>query len=176
MAEETPAAEAEKQPTDEQSGKQEPAKAPETDPEIEAIAQKANNPDAVRNALTAERQAAREAREATEALQRKVKEFEDRDKSDQEKQAEALKAAEGRAAAAEASLLRFRVAAKKELPAELAERLQGKNEKELEADADRLLELVKPNGQKAGDADGGKGEPEDDRSFNEAIRAAVSRR
>jgi hypothetical protein len=40
-------------------------------------------------------------------------------------------------------LLRLTVASKKKLPMDLASRLQGETEAELEADADKLLKLVK---------------------------------
>jgi hypothetical protein len=50
------------------------------------------------------------------------------------------------------------VAASKGLPAEWAERLQGKDREELEADADRLRRIVAPS-RSFGDADAGRGEP-----------------
>jgi hypothetical protein len=176
MADETTAETTSEETTDDKSGKQETETTTEqkTDADIEAIAAKANDPDAVRNALTAERTAAREAKEANADLARRIKEFEDRDKSEQEKKDEALKSAEDRAKQAEAGLLRFKVAAAKQLPAELADRLQGKNEKELGEDADRLLELVKP-GKATGDVDAGRGEPDEGGSFNDAIRQAARR-
>lgn len=146
-----------------------------TDADIEAIAAKAENPDAVRNALTAERTAAKEARERADALAAEVQTYKDRDKTEQERLEERATTAEGRAEKSEAKLLRFEVATKKKLPLELADRLQGKNKTELEADADRLLELVKPNGKPEGDADGGKGEGGGGQTFNDLMRATARR-
>lgn len=175
MADETTSESTSEETTDEKSQTKETTTAVEqqTDADIEAIAAKAKDPDAVRNALVAERAAAKEAKDANAELAARIKEFEDRDKSDQERKDEALKTAEERAAKAEAGLLRHRVAASKQLPPELADRLQGKNEKELGEDADRLLELVKPSGQKAGDSDAGKGEPDEGGSFNDLMRQTV---
>lgn len=44
-----------------------------------------------------------------------------------------------------AALARYRVAVAKGLPPELVDRLRGNSEEELAADADQLLELVRPN-------------------------------
>lgn len=99
--------------------------------------------------------ASKKAAEELEQARQKLKQYEDRDKSEAEKAEEARKALEARAAKAEAELLRLKVAAKKNLPTELAERLRGDSEEELEADADRLSELVKTP--KTVDTDAGKG-------------------
>lgn len=144
-----------------------------TDADIEAIAAKGENPDAVRKALTEERDAAKQARDEAKALADKVKEFEDRDKSEQQKMEERATTAEQKATDAEAKLLRYRVAAEKKLPSELADRLQGDTEKKLKEDADRLLELVKPDSTPAGDIDAGKGEGGGGNTFNDAIRAGI---
>lgn len=143
--------------------------------DIEEIAAKAEKPDAVRNAIQAEREAAKEARERAEALAAKVKEYEDRDKSEQEKLEERAGEAESRAQKAEKALLRFRVAATKGLPAELADRLQGDSEDELNEDADRLLELVKRKDKPSGDVDAGKGEGGEGTTFNDVLRAQFAR-
>lgn len=105
--------------------------------------------------------AAKQAREALEAAQADLKTYEDRDKSDADKAEEARKALEARASKAEAELLRLKVAQKKNLPPELAERLRGETEEELEEDAERLSELVKP-GKSPVDTDAGKGRPKSD--------------
>ena len=141
-----------------------------TDADIEEIAAKAENPDAVRNALQRERTAAKEAREKADELAQKVREYEDRDKSEQEKLEERATTAEQRASAAETKLLRFEVATSKGLPLELADRLQGSTKKELEEDADRLLELVKRPDPATGDGDGGKGAGGTSVSLNDRIR------
>lgn len=97
-------------------------------------------------ALAAERKARRDAEKAAKELQAKLKEFEDRDKSDSEKTAEALAAAEKRAADAEAKALRLEVAASKELTPAQAKRLVGTTQEELEADADEILEAFPAKG------------------------------
>ena len=161
-----------------EGGKQDPGKEPvkETgtpatgaEGEIEAIAAQADNPDAVKNALKAERERAAAADKELKKLAAELKKYQDRDKSEQEKLEEAKTTAEKEAAEAKAELLRLRVAAKKQLPPELAERLRGEDEKELEQDADRLLELVKPKAQ--GDPDAGKGQEATGRTFNDLLRA-----
>lgn len=146
-------------------------KQPDAKPDdIEQIAAQADKPDAVKRAIQAERENARKERDRAEELAAKVKEFEDRDKSEQEKLEERAASAESRASAAEAKLLRFQIAVDKSLPLDLAERLQGKSKKELEEDADRLLDLLKPNGKPSGDPDAGRGEGGEGESFNDVLR------
>lgn len=123
------------------------ARASEAD---DALLKDARDPDAVRNALKTERDAAKAAKDEAKAakakaeeLAKKVQAFEDRDKSEQEKAEQRAVEAEKKADAAEKKLLRLRVAADKKLPADLADRLQGESQAELEADADKLLKLVK---------------------------------
>jgi len=110
----------------------------------EKVVEGADRPDAVRNALAAERAKAKQAEARAKAAEATVKQFEDRDKTEQQKLAERAETAEKAAADAEARLLRLTVGAEKGLPAALAERLQGTTEEEMAADADRLLEAVKP--------------------------------
>jgi hypothetical protein len=105
--------------------------------------------DAGQKALTAERKARTAAERAAksqqkqlEELTRQLQEFQDRDKTEAQKLAEAKSAAEQRATSAEQQLLRFKVAAAKNLPANLASRLQGATEEEMTADADSLLEVL----------------------------------
>ncbi|MFK4868990.1 hypothetical protein ACI3K4_27630 [Streptomyces sp. CSMPJR101] len=85
--------------------------------------------------------ALRKANKEAETLRLKLKEFEDRDKTEAQKLAEAKTVAEREAASAKQELMRYRVAANKKLPAELANRLQGSTEEEMAEDADRLLEV-----------------------------------
>lgn len=68
--------------------------------------------------------------------------------------------------------LRLRVALDKQLPSELIDRLQGATKEEMEADADKLLTLVKPA---TPSFDGGArgGTPPDD--MNARLRAAAGR-
>lgn len=106
---------------------------------------------------------------------KKFDELQEASKSDLEKvtgERDTLKTA-AESAAAEA--LRLRVAVTKQLPAELIDRLRGSTKEELEADADELLKLVKPQGRTS--FDGGKGRenatPADD--MNTRLRKAVGR-
>jgi hypothetical protein len=93
-----------------------------------------------KRAATAER-AAKAQQKQIEDLSRQLQEFQDRDKTEAQKLADAKAAAESEAATAKQELMRYRVAAKKKLPAELANRLQGATEEEMEADAISLLEV-----------------------------------
>lgn len=120
-------------------------KAPVATPE--EIAASADKPDAVSNAIKAEREAAKKAKaERDEALAR-IKEFEDAQKSEEEKRQEALDAAQketetlrSQIKTLEVAKLRSEVAAAKKLPPKLADRLTGETIEEIEADADSLLE------------------------------------
>lgn len=85
--------------------------------------------------------ALKKANKEAETLRLKLKEFEDRDKTEAQKLAERASAAEGEAATAKQELMRYRIAAKKKLPAELADRLHGATEEEMAEDADKLLEV-----------------------------------
>jgi hypothetical protein len=104
-------------------------------------------PPAVKEILRKNRKDLADAQKAARDAQAKVKKFEDRDKSELEKATETAAELKETAAAA----LRRAVAAEKGIPADLAGRLQGDTEEDLAADADRLLEHLKP-------ADGEKGE------------------
>jgi colicin import membrane protein len=125
------------------------AKAAETDPDEELL-KGARNPDAVKNAIQAEREnakaakkAAEDATAALEAERAKVKTFEDRDKSVQEKAEQEAADAKKEAKEATHKLLRLEVAGAKKVPPNLASRLVGETKAELEADADELLKSVK---------------------------------
>ncbi|MGE0133754.1 MAG: hypothetical protein AB7L91_06325 [Dehalococcoidia bacterium] len=83
-----------------------------------------------------------EAKRLRPAAER-LKEIEESQKSESEKQAEALREAQGKAAAAERELIRTRVALRKGLSESMAKRLQGDTEEEIEADADELLSSLK---------------------------------
>lgn len=94
-------------------------------------------------------------RKAAEALQAKLKEYEDKDKSELDKTTERATTAESRAAQLEQDALRLRVAYAKGLPFEMAGRLVGTTEAEMQADADNLLKLVAPATTTTATADGG---------------------
>lgn len=102
-------------------------------------------------------EAAENRRRAQEA-QSKVEEYEAANASELEKANKAKEKAEKEAAESKARLLRFEVAADKQVPADAVDLLTGSTREELEAQADKLLELVK-KGAKAPDFDGGAREP-----------------
>ena len=103
------------------------------------------------------RKKAQEVSERLEAL-------EERDKTEAEKAAAKAAKEAQRAEAAEAKLTRYEVAAEKGLPADTLDLLSGNTREELEAKADRILELVKSRteSQKEPDFDGGAREPAPD--------------
>lgn len=112
-----------------------------------ALIERADNPDAVRNAIKAERQKANDAEERNKKLLARLAEFEDRDKTDAERQSQLIEElqrerdeAAAKARELELNMLRARVASEAGVPAELVDRLRGDNEKDLRADAVRLAE------------------------------------
>ena len=86
-------------------------------------------------------EAAKYRKEAQEAKS-KAQEYEDRDKTELEKLNGKLSKAEQAKLDAEQRLLRYEVAAEKQVPAEALELLTGSTREELEAKADKLLALV----------------------------------
>lgn len=68
--------------------------------------------------------------------------FQESQKTEQQKLADRLAAAEKSATDQASLLMRYEVAAKKGIPLAAAARLQGATAEELEADADKLLELI----------------------------------
>jgi hypothetical protein len=107
-------------------------------------------------------EAARHRKEAQEA-KAKAAEYEERDKSELEKLSGKLSKLEQEKANAEGALLRYEVAAEKQVPADALDLLTGNTREELEAKADKLLELVKSrNTNESPDFDGGAREPADE--------------
>jgi hypothetical protein len=107
---------------------------------------------------------AAERRVEVQQLKEQLEERDEKEKSELERaQGKATKAEQARLEA-ESKLLRFEVAAEKQLPKELVPRLRGSSREELEADADELLNLVKSrtDTDKAPDFDGGAREPAPD--------------
>jgi hypothetical protein len=102
-------------------------------------------------------EAAQHRREAQEAKQR-AQELEERDQSEVEKATTKAAKAERERDEAKAALLRYEVAAEKQVPAEAVDLLVGNTREELEAKADRLLELVKAR-ETTPDFDGGTRDP-----------------
>lgn len=147
---------------------------------VEDIAAQAKNPDAVSNAIKAERDKAKAEREARLAAEARVKEFEDAQKSEDEKREEALQAAKQEAEAHKARVhelevrqLRTEVAAEKSLPPKLAARLTGETREEIEADAVSLLEdLGTLPVETPPPGDGGARTPVTPKDLNEQIREA----
>jgi hypothetical protein len=148
-------------------------------PNDEEVLAAAQNPDAVKRALDAERETAKAAqRERDEALA-KVKEYEDANKSDLEKAQTEATDATTRAATAEAKALRLEVALDKKVPAELIDRLRGETKEELETDADALMALVgsgdgdgKGSATPPGSFDGGARKPTPNKNLDEQIAEA----
>ncbi|MFI9244152.1 hypothetical protein ACIGXF_16540 [Streptomyces sp. NPDC053086] len=119
--------------------------------------------------------ALRKANKEAETLRLKLKEFEDRDKTEAQKLAERATAAEQSAAVAQSELMRFRVAADKKLPAELADRLQGSTPEEMAADADKLLALFNAQQRQTPNYDGGVRHTARPASMNDLIRQTAGR-
>ena len=119
-------------------------------------------------------------RKAAQEAQAKVAEYESANQSELEKLSGRLAATEKQRDEARASLLRFEVAAEKQVPGDALELLTGTTREELEAKADKLLELVKSRTEteKAPDFDGGVREPAPDPkapedAHNEAVLALL---
>lgn len=123
--------------------------------------------EAGEKALEAFKQRAREAEariKELEPLAAQAREIEEAQKSEVQKAQDKLaKEAEARKAA-ETRLLRYEVAAEKEVPADALDFLVGDTREELEAKADKLLELVKSRNENDSqpDFDGGPREPAED--------------
>lgn len=128
-----------------------------TEPPVETPAE-GELPEAVKKILQENRKELRDAVKRAKQAEARAKEYEDRDKSEQDKLAERAAQAEKDAADARQQYLRLKVSTAKGLSAELAERLNGESEEELEQDAERLLEIVKPK-PVTGSLDGGARRP-----------------
>lgn len=113
---------------------------PATPPPAEQKPSKADLPPELQAVVDKERAESRAATKRAEAAEKRAKEFEDKDKSDLEKATERAAAAEKRAADLELASTRLRVAAKHGLDPDLADRLRGDTEAEIDADAKALAE------------------------------------
>ena len=106
---------------------------------------------------------AENARYRTEAqeVKKRLEELEERDASEVEKAQKKATKLEQEAAEAKSKLTRYEVAAEKGLPADTLDLLSGNTREELEAKADRILELVKSRteSQREPNFDGGAREP-----------------
>lgn len=146
----------------------------------EEIAAQAEKPDAVSNAIKAEREAAKKAKaERDEALAR-LKEIEDAEKSEAQKREEVLaetqkelEALKNQNHQLEVRQLRATVAAQKNLPPKLAGRLTGETVEEITADAESLLEdLGTLPGETPPPGDGGARTPVPPKDLDDQIREA----
>jgi hypothetical protein len=95
----------------------------------------AENPDAVRNAIQAERARARAAYAKAKDLETRLRAIEEANMPLEDR----LRAATARAEQAEGAFLRYKVGARHNLPETLVDRLRGQTEEELEGDAQSLL-------------------------------------
>lgn len=110
-------------------------------------------PDAVKAILKKERDARRDAERRATQAEGQVATFEQEKLSDLEKQTQRAEKAEREAAELKATVMRSRVAAAANLPAELAELLKGDTEEALTEHAQRLAAFV-PKGDGAEQAAG----------------------
>jgi hypothetical protein len=131
--------------------------------------------DAGKRALDAERKRAKAAERERDQLATRLKEFDDRDKTEQQKAADRADAAEKRAADLEMRLLRSEVAAAKGLTPGQARRLQGETQRELEKDADDLLEEFGAKNRGPGSADGGPRTTSKPTDMNDLLRQMAGR-
>ncbi len=100
--------------------------------------------DAGKKALAEERAARKAAEKSAADLEARLKAIEDKDKTETQKAADAAATEKAARVAAEARADRLEVAMAKGLTPAQAKRLQGATRDELEADADDLLETLKP--------------------------------
>ena len=142
---------------------------PTPDKPVEAKPEDTKSPDTFpREYVEQLRSEAAAQRTARQEAEKKVEEFENANASELEKAQSKASKAEQKAATAEAALLKFTIAAEKEVPADAVALLQGDTREELEASADKLLTLVKnPNGNDKTDFDGGAREPAPERKTPE---------
>jgi vacuolar-type H+-ATPase subunit I/STV1 len=131
-------------------------------PEPEAKADEAKTFD--KEYVASLRSESAQRRKENQALKERLEELEERDKSELERALSKATKAEQAKAEAESRLTRFEVAAEKQIPAEAVDLLNGTSREELEASADKILNLVKSRteSEKAPDFDGGAREPAED--------------
>lgn len=96
-------------------------------------------------------------------------------KTEQQKAAEARQAAEERATSAETRLLRYEVAASKQLPSDLVQFLTGSSQDDIEKQADALIARLGEAAKAAPSFDGGARTSAPTEDMNAAIRRAAGR-
>lgn len=116
------------------------------------------------------------AAKANAGAAKRLSDLEEAQKTEQQKLEDRATKAEKDLATQQLQSTRLHVALTKQLPAELAVRLQGETEEELAADADKLLELISAKGGGTvdlGQGARGNGAPSND--MNSVLRAAAGR-
>jgi colicin import membrane protein len=138
--------------------------------------------DAGVRALTAEREARQAAERRAAESERRIAELEDAGKSETERERNRADREQKRADEAEARIARLeygetqrRIAIEVGLPIELAERLQGDDDRALRADAKRLLDLTQPPDGRLGAGRGGVTPARGAEDMNTLIRRAAGR-
>jgi hypothetical protein len=133
-------------------------------------------------ALTAERERVKELERSNAEMRDRLAELEDAGKSEVERaraqlQRESVRAeqAEARIAELERNGARLRVAEEVGLPLELADRIQGDDDRAMRADAKRLLDLTAPADGRLGAGRGGVTPPRATDDMNALIRQASGR-
>jgi len=152
---------------------QEPSNAPEAANASRGID---SFPEEAQDYIRRLRQEAAGYRNDLKAVNTSLKEYQDRDKTEQQRLEERAATAEKGLSATQLELQRYKVAAKKGIPLNLAERLRGTTQEELEADADKLkedfglAESESPNSGRSG-FDGGVRRPVNrPKTMNDLIR------
>lgn len=126
-----------------------PAEAPEAEATPESKPSKTFDADYVKTL----RSESASYRKKAQELEQRLSELEERDQSELQKaQGKAAKAEQAKADA-EARLIRYEVATEKQIPADALDLLTGTTREELEAKADKLLELTQNRNEPTPDPD-----------------------
>ena len=142
------------------------------EPTVEEIAAQAEKPDAVVNAIEAERNKRRKVQQQRDEAYARIQEFEDAQKSEDEKRQEALDAAQARVKELEHKELQREVAIAQGIPLNAAHRLVGNSREELEADAEQFKSQVSAPAETPPPGDGGARTPVQPKDLQEQIREA----
>jgi hypothetical protein len=113
-------------------------------------------------------------RRQRQTLEKRLKEIEDAKLSDLERLQKQAKEATDRAEKAERAAMRQQVAIKHQLTPDLAKRLQGETEAELDADAAELAKLLTPKAPRPDPSQGSRA-GQGPRDMNDLIRSAARR-
>lgn len=135
-------------------------------------------PEWARAAITKANTEAAKYRTRAKELEPKASEYDklaEAQKTEQQKAAEARQAAEARATEAETRLLRYQVAAAKNLPADLVQFLTGSSQEDIEKQADALVARLGETKPQTPSFDGGSRQTAPTVDMNAAIRRAAGR-